>query len=100
MTSRITTMQSDDADRCDILSNDEESALCLIRQIIAGIRARDLLADIEAVEQALIDSGTSKLGDAADRESGMFRLHSAHFSLTACPQPGAGIEINFNPVQS
>ena len=99
MTSRITTIQSDDADRCDILSNDEERALCLIRQIVAGIRARDLLVYIEAVEQELIDAGSSKLGDAAEREPSMFRLHGAHFSLTAGPQPGAGIEINFHPVQ-
>src|ERR1039458_10533593 len=81
MTARITMDQSDDADRFDVLSADEEGALCLVRQIVAGARARGMATDIEALGRAVIEAGASRQGDEAGRELSTFRLRGARFSL-------------------
>jgi len=88
--------QNNDADRCNVLSDDEERTLFVLRQIIANKRAEDAAADIEAVVRTMIDSGASKIVDSQGREFWTLRLCRAHFSLEVHPFPNAGVEINFD----
>ncbi len=84
------------ADRCDVLSDDEERALALVREIVAGIRDGGVGADIEAIERALIGTGASKSDDRLGCEYRAFTLRGAHFTLLAQPIPGTGIEVDFD----
>jgi hypothetical protein len=95
MTARNAMDREDSADRFDVLSVDEESALCLVRRIVDDIRGRGLEADIETVERAMIAAGASKLADAAESAAREYRLKNVKLSLDSLPQSGASIEVNF-----
>ena len=84
--------------RSDILSADEECALSLVREIVAGIRARSAAMDLGFVEQALENAGASKkTNEAVESEFRMFSFRSARFSVETGLHTGTGIEVNFDP---
>ncbi len=84
-------------DHPDVLSEDEESALCLVRQVVAEARLNATTADITAVRKALIGAGASGEPDGPGRNPVIFRFRGASFSLLAQPHPGTGIAVNFEP---
>lgn len=95
MIDRATKNQEDDVDQGDVLSEAEESALCVIRDIVDQIRMLGMVASANTIERAMIEAGASRAGEAAECEPRRFRFRGTHFSLQAHPELGAGIEINF-----
>jgi len=83
--------------RSDVLNADEERSLSLVREIVAGIKARGATADIGSVELALTAAGASREGDVTRFESRTFRLYGARFSVVTGRHPAGGIEVNFDP---
>jgi hypothetical protein len=96
MTESATMNPNDHVGQYDVLSADEESALCVLREIVGCIRAYGIVAGIEAVEQALINAGASRAGDVTGCRSRQFRLHGAQFSLLEHLLPDVRIEVNFS----
>jgi hypothetical protein len=97
MSARPDIHQDGDTDRFDVLTWDEESALCAVREVVGAIRGRGAVADIESVARSMIDAGASHAGDGALADFRMFRFRGAVFSLAIDPHPGGGIEVNFDP---
>ena len=85
------------ADPYDVLTNDEESALSVVRQIITNIKQRGMPANIETIEQAMIDAGASNEGYTSAPEFRNYKLRGVHLSLKVHPHSDVGIEISFGP---
>jgi hypothetical protein len=97
MTARTTMNQDDSADKVDVLTGDEESALCLFREIVCRMRAHRMAADVAAVEQAMVDAGVARVDEKTACEPWALKHGSARFSLLSRPKPAPGIEIYFSP---
>jgi len=83
------------SERFDVLSSDEEIALCAIRDAVDRIRISGRVAALETVEGVLLEFGASKEGDADAGEIKVFKLYGAHFSLLPSPLRNDGIEVKF-----
>jgi hypothetical protein len=79
----------------DVLSGEEEVALARIREIVAGIRDHESTVGVEAVKQALMAAGASKEEGLAGKESAVFILCGARFSVMAGRHGCGVVEINF-----
>jgi|SRR5271165_748485 len=89
--------QDEDGTDCEVLSADEENALCLARQIVEGIRSGRAEADIDAVERALIGAGASAHCDRAGPNLRVFTLCNALIAIRIRTRPEPGVEVSFGP---
>jgi len=83
--------------RCDVLSDVEESALAVLREIVTGLRVGDGALDIRSVETAMCSAGASNDAKGIRSESNTFLFRGARFSILVQLHPANGIEINFEP---
>ncbi len=81
----------------DVLTIDEEGALSLLREIVAGVRATGLGPNVMNVGEAVVAAGGSALDVAGDREVGTYTLAGARFTLQPAPGADGRIEVSFLP---
>lgn len=79
--------------RDDILSAAEEGVLSHLREIVAGIRARGLAADVGSLKDAINGTCASVFDCSEESDSSNLRLGSVQFSLRFVRQEV--LEINF-----
>ncbi len=80
----------------DVLSDDEEGVVSILRQIVNEIRAQGLVADVETVARAAVEAGASSASRVGWGEAGVLTFHGASFSLIPRLGSGAGIEVDFH----
>jgi hypothetical protein len=83
------------ADRHDVLSAAEENALSLLREAIAGLRARRIPVDAAILDSTLCGLGASRSHEIGEAARDCFTFHGAHFSLLARSDGSDGVEVNF-----
>lgn len=81
----------------DILSEDEERALCLVREAVAAARSGCAPAGTAALEAFLAHAGV--LVDVIEEGAGAFRFRSARFTIRTPSEPQGCFELCFVPDQ-
>ena len=81
----------------DVLTEEEEEALSMVRRALAGVRARPGGADMDAVRGAVISAGALGLGGEGERMA--FSLGSARFTIRPLKGAPGGIELCFQEPQ-
>ena len=88
------------SDPCDVLSEDEEFVLSLLRDILGEIRARGHAADLKSMEMAIVNAGAQIERVAPGLEFQVFRIRSARFHVQARASQKGAIELMFIKVES
>ncbi len=79
--------------RRDILSEDEEGALCLVREALAAARSASGPAGLHRIGENLAAVGV--LAEEVGAARGTFRHRSARFSISTRADPPGSFEVRF-----
>jgi hypothetical protein len=90
----------DQSDSCEVLSEDEEFVLSLLREIMGELRARGHAADVKSMEMAIVNAGAQIERVAPGLEFQVFRIRSARFLVQARAGQNGAIELMFIKVES
>jgi hypothetical protein len=78
-----------------MLTAREEEALSKLREIVAGIRARGVTADVGSLELAIRASGGSRVTQSGEGSPVTFTLNGARFTAGPSVSAVGKIEIHF-----
>jgi hypothetical protein len=81
----------------DALTAREEGALASLREIVRGIRAMGLSADVNNVGEAIVAAGGSAESGNDDCAARMFTFCGANLSVRTAPGADGMIEVSFIP---
>ena len=77
----------------DVLTEEEEGVLSMVRCALAEIRVRSGCADMDAIREAVISAGALMLED--EGECGTYSLGTTRFTIRSLRAPPGGIELSF-----
>jgi hypothetical protein len=83
----------------DVLSTDEEEALSMLREAVAGLRGRPGAFDAVALEETLRGAGAHQEAESGGGGARCFTFRGARFSLFVRAEGAGGVEVNFTRAQ-
>jgi hypothetical protein len=79
----------------DVLTAREEGALASLREIVGGIRAAGLAADVKNVGEAIVAAGGCAASGNDACAARMFTFRGANLSVRPAPGADGMIEVSF-----
>jgi hypothetical protein len=81
--------------RADILSADEEGVLCVLREIVAGLRERGIALGLDSFEAAILAAGATRAQAPGEAGLRAYGFGGVRFTARAAEPGTDGVEVCF-----
>jgi hypothetical protein len=87
--------QNSHPQRADILSADEEGVLCVLREIVAGLRERGIALGLDSFEAAILAAGATRAEAPGEAGLRAYGFGGVRFTARGAEPGTDGVEVSF-----